>query len=261
MIQFHQKNNVVYLTFDILDQYPGVVHGVFTRQGGASMAPFASLNVGKGTGDDLSTVLENRRAIPQCLGEGTLFFLSQVHGTGVVVADDMTDMTDMTNMPAQSAPPEADAAVSGTPGTLLVVQTADCQSVMLYDPLQKTAANIHAGWRGSIANIIGNCVETMKNRFGSDPESLVAAIGPSLGPCCAQFIHYKTEIPEPFHAYGDDQHRFNFWQISHDQLRASGVRGDNIEWSNICTRCNPHLFFSYRQANITGRFASVIGIT
>ncbi|MFO8112393.1 MAG: peptidoglycan editing factor PgeF [Desulfosalsimonadaceae bacterium] len=254
-MQFRKKNKLLYLTFDILDAHPDVLHGVFTRQGGKSAGAFASLNVGANCGDDPSAVLHNRRAIAGCLENRAMFFLSQVHGTRIVACDD--------SPPAKGeriSPPEADGAVCSRPGIMLVVQVADCQSVMLHDPVQKAVANIHAGWRGSVGNIIGNCIEAMKRRFGSDPADIVAGIGPSLGPCCAEFIHYKTEIPESFWKYRDAQNRFNFWQASHDQLAACGVAPGNIEWSNICTRCNTHLFYSYRQANTTGRFASVIGM-
>ncbi len=253
-MRFQKKNNLLYLTFDILDAYPDVVHGIFTRQGGISKGAFASLNVGANSGDDSSAVFRNRQAIAGCLGNKTLFFLSQVHGNRVVPCDE-------SHAPEGGAPPtEADGAVCNRGGRLLVVQVADCQSIMLHDPANKAVANIHAGWRGTIGNIIGMCIDAMKRRFDSNPEDIVAGIGPSLGPCCAEFIHYKTEIPERFWKYRDAQNRFHFWQASHDQLAACGVPPGNIEWSNICTRCNTHLFYSYRQANTTGRFTSVIGM-
>lgn len=254
-MRFRKKNNLLYLTFDIIEAYPDVVHGIFTRQRGKSTGAFSSLNVGANSGDDPHSVFHNRQAIAGCFGDPSLFFLSQVHGTHIVAYDDRT----MSNG-GYDAPPEADGTICSKPGVMLVVQVADCQSVMLHDPVQKAVANIHAGWRGSIGNIIGRCIEAMKRRFGSDPADIVAGIGPSLGPCCAEFIHYKTEIPESFWKYRDAQNRFNFWQASHDQLAACGIAPENIEWSNICTRCNTHLFYSYRQANITGRFASVIGM-
>lgn len=254
-MRFHEKDDLLYATFDILDQFPDLRHGVFTRQGGCGEGSFASLNVGKNNGDDPSAVFHNRRKIAECFGGRALFFLSQVHGTRIIVSEDMDAAVD-----EQDAPFEADGVVSSKPGRMLAVQVADCQAVMLYDPIQKVVANIHAGWRGSIGNIIGSCIETMKYRFNADPKRIVAGIGPSLGPCCAEFINYKTEIPETFWKYRDAQNRFNFWQASHDQLEACGVRAGSIQWSNICTRCNTHLFFSYRHANTTGRFASVIGM-
>lgn len=253
-MRFREKNGLLFLTFDILDACPDVAHGIFLRRGGSSKGAYVSLNVGINNGDDPSAVGRNRKAVERSLGGAPLFFLSQVHGTRIVVFDDFIKEGH------DGVPPEADGAVSGRPGSMLVVQVADCQPVMLHDPVKQIVANVHAGWRGSIANIIGHCIDTMKGRFGCDPKDLVAGIGPSLGPCCAEFINYKTEIPAPFWLYRDHQNRFNFWQASHDQLSACGVDPANIECSNICTRCNTHLFFSYRQSNTTGRFASVIGM-
>ncbi len=94
-----------------------------------------------------------------------------------------------------------DAMITDAPGQSLVIQTADCQAVLIYDPVRKAVANIHSGWRGSIQNIIGLTVQAMIKEFDSDPKNLLAGIGPSLGPCCAEFIHYRTEIPKAFWSY------------------------------------------------------------
>ncbi len=143
----------------------------------------------------------------------------------------------------------------------MAIQVADCQSVMMFDPVNKVIANIHSGWKGSIKNIIGRCIEQMNNGFGSRPADIMAGISPSLGPCCAEFMNYKTEIPGCLWQYRM-KHTvyFDFWQMSMDQLIETGVQAKNIENMNICTRCNPHDFFSYRKARQTGRFACVIGM-
>lgn len=117
----------------------------------------------------------------------------------------------------------ADAVITDIKGIFLVIQVADCQSVMLYDPHQKAIANIHSGWRGSIMNIIGKCADTMVREFGCRPENLLAGISPSLGPCCSEFIHYKEEIPEPLWKYKHrDKDFFDFWAMSRDQLMEKG---------------------------------------
>ena len=126
---------------------------------------------------------------------------------------------------------------------------------------KKVIANVHSGWRGSICNIAGKCVELMAREYGCRPQDILAGISPSLGPCCAEFIHYKTEIPRSFWKYRVKENHFDFWKMSFDQLREAGLRFENIEISDMCTRCNPHLFFSYRHSNTTGRFAAVIGLT
>jgi copper oxidase (laccase) domain-containing protein len=88
---------------------------------------------------------------------------------------------------------------------------------------------------------------------------LFAAISPSLGPCCGEFVNYHQELPEAFHGYQIRPNYFDFWAISKDQLRDSGVRSEQIEIAEKCTVCEED-YFSYRRDGVTGRFASVIGL-
>ncbi len=157
-------------------------------------------------------------------------------------------------------PPSADGIVTDIPGVLLFIQVADCQPVMLYDSVNKVIANIHSGWRGSLQNIVGAGVDAMKREFGSDPALILAGIGPSLGPCCSEFLNYESEIPENFLIYRQRKNYFDFWQMTIDQLMEKGLRSENIELSRICTKCSHNSFFSYRYKKTTGRFASVIGM-
>jgi YfiH family protein len=143
---------------------------------------------------------------------------------------------------------------------LLTILVADCQPVMLYDPVRAVVANIHSGWRGSIADIIGRTVAVMKERFACRPAEIIAGIGPSLGPCCAEFVNYRQEIPEALWSYQVSDNHFDFWALSRDQLVWAGLLPEHIETGGICTRCHSDLFFSYRAAQQTGRMAAVIGL-
>jgi hypothetical protein len=97
--------------------------------------------------------------------------------------------------------------------------------------------------------------------FDCRTRDIIAGIGPSLGPCCAEFVNYANEIPPTFWKYKDALDHFDFWSLSRDQLRDAGLQSENICLSNLCTRCNTDRFFSYRGEGITGRFAAVIGLT
>ena len=141
----------------------------------------------------------------------------------------------------------------------LMIQQADCQAVFLFDPATKAVGIIHVGWRGSVADIIAETVFVMSRAFAVEPVDISAAVSPSLGPCCAEFINYHTELPAALHAYQVRPNYFDFWAISRDQLCAAGVRPENIQVAGICTCCNRD-YFSYRRHKITGRFASVAGI-
>ncbi|MDY6831784.1 MAG: peptidoglycan editing factor PgeF [Thermodesulfobacteriota bacterium] len=251
MIQTTQ-NGLTFFQFSHLARYPGVLHGIFARTGGVSGPPFDSLNMSTSVGDTPEAVKQNRKAVAACFGNRPLFFLNQVHKTGVHVVVDAA-------APAAKQP-DGDALVTADPGLLLGIKLADCQAVLLYDPVKNVAANIHSGWRGSVADIIGITIKTLTQRFGVNPGDMLAGIGPSLGPCCAEFVNYKNELPPPFWKYKDKSNRFDFWQISRHQLMAAGVPEAHIEIAGLCTRCRTDLFFSYRGEGRTGRFAAVIGM-
>jgi hypothetical protein len=141
-----------------------------------------------------------------------------------------------------------------------MIKQADCQSVILYDPEQRAVANLHCGWRGNVRGVIGEGIRKMQAVYGADPERLLAAIGPSLGPCCAEFIHYKNELPEEAWKYQVRPLYFDLWQWSRDQLRAAGVREEHIAVAGICTACHTEEFYSYRREKVTGRFGTVAGL-
>ena len=245
-----------YLFANMADQ-PGLVHGIFTRRGGKSRAPFNTLNVGLGIGDSPGAVAENRRRVATCLGVDRLIFTHQVHANGIRVfrQGDRHGATGFHN-PKRSG----DAMITDVPGICLAIQVADCQAVVLYDKDRAVVANIHSGWRGSIINIIGKTVEAMTAAFGCDPGSLLAGVSPSLGPCCAEFVNFQREIPEKFWPYRVSPDHFDFWAISRDQLIQAGVPIENIEITACCTRCHPEQFFSYRAERVTGRFVVAAGL-
>ncbi len=251
-----EKNGMSIYRFENLSRFEELVHGVFSRKGGFSPEPFDSLNVGCGVGDDAGNVERNRETVSKALEGLPLAYLRQVHSDGIRVVGDGAPPETFRN---RETVPEGDAFFTRTPGTGLVIQTADCQAVLLYDPVSGVAANVHSGWRGNILNIAGKTVGSLKKRCGVDPRNIRAGIGPSLGPCCAEFVNYKTEIPENLWKYKTDGRFFDFWKMTGDQLAAEGVPRENIETSHICTRCRTDLFFSYRKEKVTGRFATAIG--
>jgi YfiH family protein len=246
----NSRNGIVRLQFPNLKDFSELRHAVFTRRCGCSRTPYRSLNTSFSVGDAPDRVDRNRESIRHCLEATELVFARQVHGTDVAVVSGRPD----------GRPPTVDALVTTEQGRHLTIQVADCQAVMVYDPVRRVVANIHSGWRGSIGNIIGRTLHAMTAGFGSDAGDLVAGIGPSLGPCCAEFVHYRKEIPRFFWSYKNADHHFDFWAISFDQLCEAGVPAEHIFASRLCTRCHTDRFFSYRGEGTTGRFAAVIGL-
>jgi len=255
-MMFERKDGLTFVQFPALNAYPELLHGVFTRLGGTSRGPLASLNVSYGLGDGDPQVDRNRRRIAQCLGADHLAFIRQRHGRRVWAVRDGDGRKGL----ADVAPPIADAMVTDRAGQFLVIQVADCQPVFIFDAQRRVVANIHSGWRGSIQNVIGSTVDVMSEDYGCRPEDMVAAIGPSLGPCCAEFIHYRSEIPPDFWRYKDTRDHFDFWAASRDQLVEAGLSPSRVVVSGLCTRCRTDLFYSYRGEGETGRFAAAIGL-
>lgn len=230
---------------------PLIFHGVFNRLGGVSHAPWDSRNVSFGLGDEPEHVRTNRERIKTRLGCSHLVSAGQVHGSNVY---------NVTEKPEKDLEVNGfDALITNIGGLGLMIQQADCQAVMLFDPVKRAVGIAHAGWRGSVAGIIFRTVSAMNHAFATEAADLVAAISPSLGPCCSEFINYLSELPLSFHDYQVRPNYFDFWAISHDQLCSAGVRPENIHTAHICTRCNQD-YFSYRRDRETGRFASVIGL-
>jgi len=227
-------------------------HGVFLRSGGVSPAPYDSLNLSHGVGDLAENVEHNRRRLKRQLNIDLLVSSRQVHGDKVYVID--------RHPPEDLEVQGYDALITNQKGIGLMIQQADCQAVLLVDAKRLLAGICHAGWRGSVQGIIGKTVTAMQSSFGSQPGDLSAAISPSLGPCCAEFVNYRQELPRNFWKFEVSPNKFDFWAISTMQLQEAGVDGENIEMAGLCTRCN-QAYFSYRRDKITGRFASVVGIS
>lgn len=252
-----KRHTVRFFQFPALNCFPELVHAVGCRLDGSSLPPYGSMNLGQGVGDDPDAVADNRKRWRQATGGGVHVYTRQNHGTTIrVVKRDPVEHGEV--MQTGSAP--ADALLTNVPGTRLLILTADCQAVMLYDPQKRVVANIHCGWRGSVANLIGRVVSRMIHEFDCDPRQMVAAIGPSLGPCCAEFVHYKKEIPRDLWPFRVGENHFDFWRISRHQLVSAGLLENHIHDAAICTLCNAHLFFSYRAERQTGRFGSMIAL-
>jgi polyphenol oxidase len=256
-MRIKERYDILYLQFSNIEALPFVRHAVFTRQGGVSVSPFDSLNISYSVGDAWDAVSRNREKIGMVMKNADLVFMRQVHGIDVLsFTEDSFHRKENGGAGYQTG----DALVSSAGGKTLVVKTADCQPVLMVDPVLRVVACVHSGWRGSIRNIVGQVVLVMTERFGSNPADILAGVGPSLGPCCAEFIHYRTEIPPSLWRYRQREVYFDFWSMTRDQLIDAGVSDCNIEISGLCTRCRPDLFFSHRRQNPTGRFAAAIGL-
>ncbi len=247
-----------YLRHPLLAAIPGVWHGILARFTINGHHDRQAFHVPLTDWDSKRGNLEaaHRQILSLC-GASYLVLAEQEHGTTVAVWDRSNAGTAAGGSSQKIL--LGDALVTNLTEAALVIRTADCQSVLVVDPVQRVVGNVHSGWRGSVANIIDDTVKVMTSRFGSRPDNCYAAIGPSLGPCCAEFVNYRKEIPRHYWSYRLEKDHFDFWQLSVDQLIAAGVPRQHITSSGMCTRCNQHVFYSYRgERNRAGRFAAII---
>jgi polyphenol oxidase len=246
--------------FELLAKYNNdITHFVSGREGGVTPGDKGTLNLSHKVGDESSNVDENRSRIaksisvhPECL-----VFPDQTHSVNVKLLK--TGKENLT---------ETDSVITNVKGICLAVMSADCVPVILYDPVTKSCAAIHSGWKGTVGKIISNTVEAMKVNFGIKTSDLIACIGPSISPDVYE-VGYDVirEVEQAFGInekllidVGKDGKRFlDLWEANKLQLINTGVKEKNIEISGICTYKNSDLFFSARKSkNNTGRFAAGI---
>ena len=264
-------------------KFPWLVHGFSTRPGGiSSLESEKVLNLGFMEWDTHENVLENRRLFQVALGAGDLDLipLKQIH----------SDVIRVFPLQAAANPCKGDASATNRPGFLLGIQTADCVPIILVDPKKRAVAAIHAGWRGTLARITQKAVGQMQFEFGSKPSDLLAAIGPSIGPCCyevaADFVTKFTaqfadaadyfdeprsgEEPNPLqwlnmkppgHQPPPKNVHFDLRKANRSQLVAAGPLAKNIYVSDLCTACHTSILFSHRgEGPLSGRLMSAIGL-
>lgn len=254
------SNGVHYYTFETLDQF-GVCHAIFTRRGGVSPIPWASLNLGGTVGDDPERVRENRRRAFQALNLSLskAYDVWQVHSTDVVCVE--------RPKPPEQPHQKADAILTNQKGVHLFMRFADCVPILLYDKVKGVVGIAHAGWQGTILGIASKVVEVMKSNYGTNPKDIWAGIGPSIG-----VHHYPVgeevwseameRIPDVARECFEIAHgvyRFDLWLANRRLLEKAGV--GEVELSGICTACHLEDWYSHRaEKGKTGRFGMVISL-
>ncbi len=241
-----------------------IKHGFCTRLGGVSQGPFRSLNFDAEVGDSLENVEQNKVILGQAMkiNPARIFLANQVHGDQVLVLDEYPDEN-----PSNYYYLDYDAIITQKKGIAIGVLTADCLPIMLYDPVREVIGIVHAGWRGTCLNIVGNVVSKLRNLFGVQLEDLLVGLGPSIGPCCysvdikvVRSIKNSTnrwkEFIKPLKA---NRYSMDLVALNIHQLLEAGIPKENILRINACTACNSKVFFSHRASKgKTGRQLSFI---
>ena len=264
-MSLYQEEPISYLTSEMLLDVK-VPHAFLMRHGGVSPAPWATLNVGGGVGDQVDRVIENRHRSFRVLGRDldSIFDVWQVHGNDVVCAD-APRVKDMPYM-------KADIILTDTPRVTLFMRFADCVPIMLYDPYRRIIGLVHAGWQGTVNHCVANAIEAMALKYHCQPNDILAVIGPSI---CAKHYEVGGEIIQRVKSeFGDEsgdvlfergsglptgKANFDLWRANRLLLERSGVR--KIEITGQCTVCHNQDWFSHRaEKGKTGRFGVLIAL-
>lgn len=264
----NEKNGVAYVTFPKLSAYDReFVHGFSTRLGGVSQEHLSSMNLSFTRGDDRENVMENHRRFAGALGydETRLVFSDQVHlthfhkvtkadcGKGIIRESDIK---------------ETDGLVTDEPGIPIITFYADCVPLFFYDPVKKVIAMAHSGWRGTVERIGAKMVSYMEKEYGSRPQDIVCAIAPSI---CQKCYEVSEDVALRFlevfgNGFGDEllyrkengKYQLNLHRACEITLLEAGIAKEHLDVTDLCTCCNPDVFFSHRASH--GRRGNLAGV-
>jgi len=259
MRQFQQEG-LIYYQFDSFDD-EALDHAIFSRKGGSSKGPFASLNLGGTNGDDPGDVLANHEKLFRVFGRpySSRFDVWQVHGKTILFGD--------APRPPEKKHPPADGIFTDKTEVTLIMRFADCVPLVFHDPVQRVVGIVHAGWQGTLLRIGAEAVSAIGGRYGSLASDLRVGLGPSI---CGKCYQVGEEVRQQFlKAWGAEAEQFfaksekglflDLWGANGWVLRQAGV--EQIENSGFCTAENLDAWYSYRkEKGITGRFAVVIAL-
>ncbi len=276
--EVEQGVTVPLLHFRKLEEPEGFIHAFTTRAGGVSTGDCASMNLSFTRGDEEAAVKENYRRIARALGIRTEQFVcsDQTHttnirkvtkadaGKGVVRPKDYTDI---------------DGLITNEPGLMLATFYADCVPLYFIDPVNKAVGLSHSGWRGTVGKIGKVTIEAMQKEYGSRPEDLYCAIGPSI---CQDCYEVSRDVAESFmqafpgheaeillkktktvvNGYeADEKYQLDLWKANEIVLLEAGVRKEHLAVTNLCTCCNHTELFSHRASmGKRGNLAAFLGI-
>lgn len=265
-----EKNGVPYFVFENLENTGLVRHGFSTRLGGVSEGCLSSMNLSFTRGDDPEKVRENFRRMGKAIGFETkdLVLSDQTHTTNVrrVTEEDRGKGFDK-----EKDYTDTDGLITNVPGLMLVTIYADCVPLYFVDPVHKAIGLSHSGWKGTVHRMGKVTMERMAEEFGTRPEDVQAAIGPSI---CQDCYEVSEDVAQAFmdefadqlddrlvYRKGNGKYQLNLWNANERILLEAGIRPEHLSITNICTCCNHELLFSHRASHgQRGNLAAFLGL-
>lgn len=244
-----EKDGVPFLKYPLLEKTGLVNHGFSTRLGGVSKGGCSTMNISIHRGDDPQAVEENKKRIANAIGvtPESMVFTQQTHTTNVKRVE---------KKDCGCSFPETDGLVTNEQDVCLVTFYADCVPLYFLDPVKKAIGLSHSGWRGTVNNMAKSTIDVMRKEFGSQPEDILAAVGPSI---CQDCYEVSEDVIEEFKEKFDKKHyrelfykkengkyQLNLWKANEIRLLEAGILPKNMAVTNVCTCCNPDVLFSHR---------------
>lgn len=254
-MEVHQYKQIEYLTFPLLDEVEMVRHLFSTRMGGVSKGIYASMNLSYTRGDDKEAVDENFRRIAEIFGTtpDRIVCSKQTHTTNVRLVTE-EDCGKGVLYPVDYD--DVDGLITNVPGILLCTSYADCVPLYFADVKNKAIGLGHSGWRGTVCRMGEAMLKNMHDAFGTKPEDVIAAIGPSI---CRDCYEVGEEVAEAFRQSFTEEWRFllsegkeagkyqlDLWEANRRVLLGAGILSNHLAVTDICTCCNSEYLFSHR---------------
>lgn len=254
-LTINEREGVVWLTFSALERIPGVRHGFSTRLGGVSEDHLSCMNLSFSRGDKEENVRENYRRIGRAMGFSPedLVFSDQTHTVNVRKVTEADRGKGFTRPRDYT---DVDGLITNVPGLMLATFYADCVPLYFVDPVKRAIGLTHSGWRGTVGKIGKVTVEKMQEEYGSNPQDIIAGIGPSICQDCyevsedviCEFRQAFSEKywPELFYPTTEGKYQLNLWRANQYVMKEAGIPEKQISVTDLCTCCNPEFLFSHR---------------
>lgn len=245
------------LRFPVLEETGVVEHCFTTRLGGVSEGIYTSMNLSFTRGDKEEAVQENYGRIAQCMGASKDAFVcsDQTHTTNVKKATKEDAGCGVTRPKTYQ---DVDGLITNVPGLVLSTFFADCVPLYFVDPVHRAIGMSHSGWRGTVGRMGRATILAMGQEYGTKPEDLICAIGPSICKDCYEVsedvaeafaAEFKGQEEKILEAKGNGKYQLDLWKANEIVLLEAGVKKGHLAVTNLCTCCNPELLFSHRASH------------
>ena len=269
-MQIKEKNGVTWLSYPAFEQFQDIVHAFSTRLGGVSQGIYSSMNLSFTRGDEEEAVYENYRRLAAAVGFAAedIVTSDQTHTANVRVVTEEDRGNGITKPRPYT---DVDGMITNVPGLVLATFYADCVPLYFIDPVRHAIGLSHSGWRGTVAKIGRVTVDKMREMYGTDPQDLYTAIGPSICQDCYEvsedvILEFQNSFEKKywdllFYRKENGKYQLNLWEANRLIMLEAGVKEEHISMPGICTCCNPEFLFSHRASHgKRGNLGAFLGI-